>query len=200
MNEKKLFIFGDSIAYGHSDYKNGGWANILKTNLMNKQDDFYTIFNLSVSGDTTSDILNRFDNEINVRFCSTDDINVIFAIGINDTQNINNKDRVSIETFKDNINNLIKKARKYTNNFMFLGLTNVDESKVTPLPWNPMKCYLNKKIIIFDNELEGICNNKNIKYIKLYDTLNIDDLDDGLHPNSNGHRKIYESITNKNLF
>lgn len=71
----------------------------------------------------------------------------------------------------------------------------VDETKVVPLPWNEEKSYFNKKIIIFDNKLKEICNKNNIRYLNIYNLLTLDELIDGIHPNSIGHQKICDEVT-----
>lgn len=139
-------------------------------------------------------VKNRFDFEFNTRKKEENEAIIIFSIGINDTQDINGKDRVTIEQFEDNIISLINKAKKYSNHIAFIGLSKVDETKVVPIPWNKEKSYFNKKIIKFDKKLEEVCNKNDIKYLKVYDLLSLDELADGLHPNSIGHQKLCDEI------
>ena len=198
MKDINILIFGDSITYGAWDKEKGGWANRLRLALENdNSNNYYNVFNLGISGDVTEGIKNRFDNECKIRFAKEDNTIIIFSIGINDTQNIKDKYRVSLETFKNNIIALINSAKKYTDNILFIGLTKVDESKVTPLPWNKDKCYLNNKITIFDKELKNICLENNIDYLYIYDLLEVDELFDGLHPNNVGHQKICDKVKTK---
>ena len=65
---KQLFIFGDSISFGAWDTK-GGWAQRLKNHydklVVESDFDFYCLtYILGVSGDTTEDLLKRFDFEV----------------------------------------------------------------------------------------------------------------------------------------
>ena len=198
MKDINILIFGDSITYGAWDKEKGGWVNRLRLALENdNSNNSYNVFNLGISGDVTEGIKNRFDNECKIRFAKEDNTIIIFSIGINDTQNIKDKYRVSLETFKNNIIALINSAKKYTDNILFIGLTKVDESKVTPLPWNKDKCYLNNKIIDFDKELKSICLENNVDYLYIYDLLEVDVLFDGLHPNNVGHQKICDKVKTK---
>ena len=50
----------------------------------------------------------------------------------------------------------------------------------------------------YDDILKKVCKNNNIAYIPMFDILENEDFIDGLHPNMNGHKKIYEEIV-KNL-
>lgn len=198
MRDINILVFGDSITYGAWDKEKGGWVNRLRLALENDDSNsYYTIFNLGISGDVTESIKNRFDNECKIRFNKNDNTIIIFSIGINDTQNVKDEDRVSLETFRNNIITLINSAKKYTDNILFIGLTKVDESKVTPLPWDKEKGYLNTKIINFDKELKNICLENNVDYLYIYDLLELEELFDGLHPNNVGHQKICDKVKTK---
>ena len=187
-------IFGDSIVYGVGDIEMGGWVNRLRLHYDEKYDYDCRIFNMGIPGEITEETLKRFENECEYRFDKEQRNIIVFAVGINDTQDISGTNRVKLEDFEINISKIIEKARQYSSDILFVGLTNVDESKVVPIPWNSIKSYFNEKIIRFDSTLEKICNGENVLYIKLYDLLSLKDLYDGLHPNSFGHDKMYDKI------
>ena len=198
MRDINILVFGDSITYGAWDKEKGGWVNRLRLALENDySNNYYTIFNLGISGDVTENIKDRFDNECKIRFNKNDNTIIIFSIGINDTQNVKDEDRVLLGTFRNNVISLINSDKKYTDNILFIGLTKVDESKVTPLPWDKEKSYLNTKIINFDKELKNICLENNVDYLYIYDLLEGDELFDGLHPNNVGHQKICDKVKTK---
>lgn len=198
MKDINILVFGDSITYGAWDKEKSGWVNRLRLALENdNSNNYYTIFNLGISGDVTEGIKNRFDNECKIRFNKNDNTIIIFSIGINDSQNIKDEDRVLLGTFRNNVISLINSAKKYTDNILFIGLTKVDESKVTPLTWDKEKSYLNTKIINFDKELKNICLENNVDYLYIYDLLELEELFDGLHPNNVGHQKICDKVKTK---
>jgi len=197
VKEGTILIFGDSIAYGASDNEFGGWVNRLRIYLDNKLDIDYNIFNLSIPGETTKDVLKRFQDECKARYQKGKKLMVVFAIGINDTQNIGDKNRVTIEQFKKNIKILINVTKKFTKEILFIGFTKVDEVKTVPVSWDNEKSFYNKKIVEFDKALENICEISSVKYLKVYDLLNLTDLEDGIHPNRAGHEKLFKSIFNK---
>ena len=66
----QILIFGDSIIYGAWD-REGGWAARLRKFLDEKtltEEDFYClVYNLGISGDTTEDLLERFEFETEQR-------------------------------------------------------------------------------------------------------------------------------------
>jgi len=196
---RKITIFGDSIAYGAVDLELGGWVNRLKLYL-NINSIPNNVFNMGIPRETTNDVLKRFDNEMKTRaeiiYDETDPINdvIVFAIGINDTRTNKGKNEVSKQQFYKNIDSLIKKAKNFSDNIIFMGLTNIDEDKVATLPWNETIGYNNKDIKEYDKIIEELCKDNQLKYIKIFNILNKDDLADGLHPNAKGHKKIFKTI------
>lgn len=185
-----ICIFGDSITWGASDSEKGGWAERLKVYFGEKYD--IDIYNLGVSGNTTEDLLARARNELGVREPNI----VVFAIGINDAQFIHsiNSNRISEDDFRNNIEKLYRIARKFTSKIIFIGLTPVDESKTKPIPWDTDKTYTNERIKKFDRIIEDFCSENNLKFVPINDSLKNDDLIDGLHPNTQGHIKMFERI------
>lgn len=189
--EVHIGIWGDSITSGANDYEKGGWVNRL--NLLSKNNKEYTIvYNLGIEGNTSSDIVKRFKNE-----CEARGVNVIlFAIGTNDSLYINNKNNpyVAIEKFGDNLQNLIKLARKYTSKIGFIGSTKVDESKTMPIPWDTRMYHSNENIQKYDNTVRKIAEENELSYLYMFDLLSNNDLSDGLHPNADGHEKMFLKI------
>lgn len=194
-----IIIFGDSLSYGIGDYELGGWVNRLRLYFDNNDNRKVNIYNLSIPGEITKETLSRFKPETNFRYNKCKKTFIVFAIGINDTQNINGQYRVPIEQFSYHIKSLAYTAKKFTNNVLFIGLTKVDELKVVPTFWNKHKSYFNERILKFDHLIEAICQKENMLYLKVYDVITTNDLLDGLHPNNTGHQKLYNAISNKIL-
>lgn len=198
----QFLVFGDSITYGAWD-KEGGWVQRLRTFIEEKYPEEHSIYNLGVSGNTTEDLLQRLDSETKQRLKEDEEETIIvFAIGINDSQYIHDKNnlRTSPEKLIENIQNLIKLAKKFTSKVIFIEITPVDESKTTPIPWNTNKSYRNVNIQKFNEIIKSVCKENNIYFIEVYKQWiksNYKDLlEDGLHPNSDGHKKIFEIVKN----
>ena len=86
----QILVFGDSISYGKWD-KEGGFVqrmkNFLDEETLSKSENEHTIYNLGVSGNTTEDLLERFEFETKQRLKEDDEeLIFIFAIGVNDSQ------------------------------------------------------------------------------------------------------------------
>lgn len=194
MKDINILIFGDSITYGAWDKENGGWVNRLRLALENKNETYFNIYNLGIPGETTIDLKKRFDSECNCRFNTNDKTIIIFSVGINDSQIIRDKSLVLIKDFKKNIIELIDKAKQYTPHILFIGLTKVDENRTKPVSWDNNINYFNEEVIKYNEVLKNICKEKVINYLDIFNLLDTKDLDDGLHPNNNGHQKLCEEI------
>lgn len=188
---KRICVFGDSISQGYNDYNEGGWINRLRKHF-DLSDYDISVFNLGVSGDDTFDLLKRFNVEAEAR---TPEL-IIFAIGIQDSQYVNSKDnpRVKLNDFNKNLLKLKNLSKQFTKKIIFVGLTKVDESKVMPIPWGITKYYDNENIKIYDLAIKSFCAENNLPFIEMFNLLNNEDLEDGLHPNSKGHEKMFQRV------
>lgn len=196
-----ILIFGDSISAGKGVNKNKSWPSLLAQNFDNRDKYSTIIYNLSIPGESTNEILLRFSAEVNARYISKSADNsymIIFAIGINDAKSIGspNKAITSVNDFNKNIKKLIKLARKYTNRIAFIGLTPVDESKAAQVD---TYYFLNKNILNYNNNIKNICVDSKISFIEIarsYAKTNFKRYlaNDGIHLNESGHKMIYKKI------
>ncbi|RLJ05332.1 MAG: hypothetical protein DRP14_02045 [Candidatus Aenigmatarchaeota archaeon] len=199
----QILIFGDSIAYGAWD-KEGGWVQRLRKFLDEKNltdSDFYCrVYNLGISGNSSKNLLERFEFETKQRLKESEETIIVFAIGINDSYFVHseNSHRVPINKFKENIQKLTDLAKKFSSKIIFVGLTPVDETKTTPIPRDADKSYKNENIRKYNEIIKSVCEENKILFIEIFEDwikLNYKNLlEDGLHPNSEGHKKIFESV------
>ena len=187
----EICIFGDSTAWGAWDLEKGGWVNRLWFQVAKREGEQYVeIYNCSVSGGTTETILERFELEAKVRDADA----LIFQTGGNDASYEHTPDNylVPIQKFRENIEEIIRRAKKVTNNIIFTDLRNCVEEKTTPVPWADIY-YTNANIERYVNAMEEICSEHHVLYLNIA-PLNAEDFDDGLHPNAAGHEKIYLQV------
>lgn len=194
-----ICVFGDSIAWGANDPQQGGWVGRLRNYYQSQNlraDNDTDVYNLGVSGDNTDDLLKRFNPELVARLSDDNNI-VIFAIGINDSQYVVSKgdNRIPVDQFRSNLQTLVSAAKKHTNKIIFIGLTRVDESKTAPIPWNTDKKYTNAAIEKYDGIIQSVAKEEGVNYIGMQDVVGLADLTDGLHPNPEGHKKMFEAIS-----
>jgi acyl-CoA thioesterase-1 len=196
---QKIFIFGDSIAYGAWDPA-GGWVERLRQWLFITTQDEYNLgtflYNLSIVGDTTADLLKRFTPEIEAR--QQGDI-IFFAAGINDAQLVNGRSMATPAEVRTNVQTLIQRARAFAPLLCWVGLTPVEESRTTPLPWMPDCVYQNAAVAGCDAAIKQTAVEEAIPYRDLFSAWTADRayrhlLLDGIHPNAAGHAQTYERI------
>lgn len=199
----QIFVFGDSITYGAWD-KEGGWVQRLRKFLDEKtspeKEDYFLVYNLGVDSDTTEDVLRRFKFETEQRLEKEEETLIIFSVGINDSLFVHSQNGLYVpqEKFKENTQKLIELAQKFSSKIIFVGLTPVDESKTTPVPWDKDISYKNEYIKVFNGIIKSVCEKDDILFIEIFeDWLKLDYknlLEDGLHPNSEGHKKVFEIV------
>ena len=78
---------------------------------------------------------------------------------------------------------------------IMLGLTRVDSKD--KFFWKPRKFYDNDTIDFYDSLIEKECKILCAEYIPLRDVLTHEDYIDGLHPNDEGHKKIFGVVKEK---
>jgi len=187
---ESICIFGDSTAWGAWDTEKGGWVNRLWLDVAKRVEDYVEIYNCSVSGGTTETILERFESEAKIRNADA----LIFQTGGNDSayENTPGNYLVSPEKFEENLREIIKRAKKITDNIIFMDLKNCDESKTMPVSWIDVY-YTNENIQKYSDIMKKVCSEERVMLLDL-EPLSNEDFDDGLHPNTQGHIKIFNQV------
>lgn len=204
MTDMQIFVFGHSIVQGFYD-TNGGWVQRLNTYLIKKilenSKNYYEVFNLGIPDNDSKQLLERFEDELKRRLYEQSDAIIIFQFGANDVQHLikEDKERVSIEEFKKNTKELIKKARKYTNNILFVG-----EAYTTikgPIPGFIDKKLSDLRLEQYSQTQKKVCKELSIPFIDLREKFTKKYwsklLKDGIHPTNRGHEQIYKLVKEK---
>ena len=180
-------VWGDSITHGSCDSEALGWVGRIRKAL--PSDDYNHIYNFGICGDTSDDLINRFDVEL----AAIHPEKVIFAVGINDSKFPEGSDThlVSLETYEQNLWQLIEKTRVHTDAITIIGATKVDDE------WRSARGsrFMNEEIAKFNEVMKKVADENNLDYIDVFETLDpATDLADGLHPNAQGYDKMFEVI------
>jgi len=193
MTEENVCIFGDSITWGAWDREMGGWLNRLRIFIENDNYPFI-IYNNGVSCDTTRDLLERFNVECEAREPRV----IIFAIGINDAMLCYNNGELMVkeEEFKDNLEKLLKLAANQCGKIIFTGLTKINEEiyKQNDGIKEGDAFFGNGNIKKYNLIIKEFAKENNLLFIELFDLIKDSDLEDGLHPNAQGHEKIFQKV------
>lgn len=192
----KILVFGDSIAWGAFDNKQGGWVERLKTFfLQNYSKKGIEVYNFSVSSNDTRGVLKFLKSNIKkIDEIEKEDYILLFSIGSNDPKYINEKNNVSVppKEFEENLQKIIRIAKKHSEKIFFTGLMKVDDNLTQP--WNETEFWENADIKNYNSIIEKKCEENQINFIPLFSLINESELSDGLHPNTEGHEKIFNHI------
>lgn len=196
----RILIFGDSIVQGFWDV-GGGWVQRIRRKYERRATEpggsHTTIFNLGISGDASNDVVKRFKAETEARYID-EGIGFVFAIGLNDSRRVSGLDFMSLEKYQKNLEELVSMASQYSNKITFVGITPCAEELTNPVPWGNAY-YTDDRIRQFNQTLEDFCRTNGISFVDVFTPFaeaqaksNL--LSDGLHPNSEGHQLIADTV------
>ncbi|NMA01209.1 MAG: SGNH/GDSL hydrolase family protein [Clostridia bacterium] len=189
-----ILVFGDSITYGYYDLK-GGWAKRLYR--LYNEDKKGSFKNFSLPGATSKDMIAQIKRAKDLNILDKDNFKVIFAYGINDSAT-GFMDYISLDAFKENTIKIIELMNNYNLETIFVGLTIMDESIEDG--FGGLLFYSNESIGLYNEVLKKTCKQFGIPFVDIYKhCLKEKDkylsyLDDGIHPNANGHKFILEEV------
>ena|SRR3990167_1349945 len=199
----RVLVFGDSITQGFWDPE-GGWVNAIRKyydqqNISGGDKDAPTIFNLGISGDTSTDILARFENETQNRKRSGKEIAIVFSVGVNDSYTKSGKNIMEIGQYLQNLSKLLELARRYATKVVFVGLTPCVDERTNPVAWDKDIAWSNSRIVSFNDVLRSFCIEKEVDFIDILKPMTkkqtqVELLPDGVHPNHEGHQFMAEFI------
>ena len=188
-----ILIFGDSIAWGRGEQPNIGWAGRLKQ-VHEQKGPWHTVYNLAIPGETTTNILKHLEIELQTRISSRKDnvVKVILAIGINDSEEQKGIQKITLEQFEKNISEVLTAIKKHVQSVYIIGLTNLGGKEV--LEWEEGKNYFLERIKNYDDCLKKVSERFDCTFVDVLDVLGLNDLADGLHPNTEGYEKLAKKI------
>lgn len=199
---KDIFIFGDSVTQGFYDAESGGWPSLLfaalnQRTMETKIKDFFSLFNLGISGNTVQDVLNRVESDLKYRLQEKERM-VILDIGGNDsTRNtVTNENVCPFDEFSKQYSELIALSKKY-GDVVCIGLHDSDEEKLSQIPWWKDHAIIAEDGIRYDDEIKRLADEYEVLYISMRGLLS-QDYDqysaDGDHPSSKGHELIFQKV------
>lgn len=197
----RIIIFGDSIAAGRAVNKNKSWPFLISHFMDKINNREILVYNLSVASTSTKEIIQRFENESSSRLINQDpddQLSIIFAIGLNDSKGIGSQQSyyTKPKDFKRNVLLLIKLAKKFTKDIIYIGPNCVDENKTSYIKSIFFK---NRNVQKFNNSIQLICQWESVTFINSFKEMssgNFEEylVDDGIHLNELGHRFIFERL------
>ncbi len=202
MKITNIFLFGDSITYGARDTEYGGWATQLRIYFDKKTGEGtgakYYCYNLGISGEVTDELLERFVSEVCARIDSTEKNIILFAYGANDSAYLPKEDRfnVTLEKFQSNLEEAATQAKKFSSKIVFLNITPVVDSLTKNMEYRSrLNEYVDKYNLIL-KAVSAECGAVLIDLNSILKKYQFENLlsKDGLHPNTQGHKVIFEKV------
>lgn len=158
------------------------------------------MYNLGIDGQTSAQILARFDHEVKPRLWLDARHGFILACGINDSLvRANGSAESTPAQFREHLRSLVRAARVYGSDILVCDITPVDETKTTPLPSSSSgKTYTNGRIALFNDAADEVCEEEGVESVRVSDVFSGSDyaslLADGLHPADEGHARMADMI------
>ena len=195
----QILIFGASNTYGVGDIE-GGWSGKLRKFIEANSMDRSYIYNLGIPGNTSEDLLRRFESETKERIREGHETVIMFSVGSNDAQfqHAKNATKIPIEKYKNNLEKLFKLARKHTSKVYFVGIPPVDDLRSDP--WKPGKSYKLETVRNYNEAAKQVCGKSRVPFVEILSQFEKNNykklLSDGIHANSRGHELIFKLVKN----
>ncbi|MBT5873172.1 MAG: lipase [Candidatus Latescibacteria bacterium] len=109
MEDIRINFIGDSFANGTGDSQFQGWPGRLCAQAR-LQGSPVTCYNLGIRADTSTDVLNRWEHEVDARRLKPHDTRIVFQFGANDCWMEEGKTRVAHDTTVANSHAILAKA------------------------------------------------------------------------------------------
>lgn len=193
-----ILVFGDSITQGYWDDQ-GGWAERLRKAYSEAlKENSPTFIKSGVAGNSSNEILTRFETETNSNTNIRDQIIFIFAIGINDARiDIDPEvNAYNAKNYAENLAEILKRAKRRSDKIMFVGLSPCAEPNAVAS--DPV--WTNDRIKEFNSILHNFCIQNNVSFVEIFEPFHevqnrAELLYDGIHPNNDGHQLIASLVS-----
>jgi lysophospholipase L1-like esterase len=181
MKDIRLIFIGDSFVNGTGDETFLGWSGRV-SQLFNDDETEVTSYSLGVRRETSSDILKRWEQEVQTRLMKEATNIGFFSFGVNDCVEIEGVQRVSFEQSIKNITTILSEAKKQFDQIVFVMAPPIDDELV------------NKRIAYLNTQYHKVCIDLEIDAIDVFDALKLSSIwtdevknNDGAHPKSGGY-------------
>ncbi|MDY6771143.1 MAG: GDSL-type esterase/lipase family protein [Candidatus Nanohaloarchaea archaeon] len=202
-----VVVFGDSVAVGCWD-RQGGWVDRVRSELYSRvvDDDvpsyesgnYAEVYNLSVSGETAVGTLERFEDELPPRVSEDRETVVVLAVGANDAYREDGELNTPPERFRETMQELVAAAQGWTDRVLLVGPPAVDEDRVDPVPWHPTISYFEEDRDRYAAIIAEVADVNDLPHVSPFDGIDEAEkevlLDDGVHPSTEGHARLAESV------
>lgn len=192
LQEVRICFVGDSFVNSTGDAECLGWTGRVCANA-NKRGYDITYYNLGIRRDTSTDIANRWLQEVLLRLPKEYDGRVVFSFGLNDTTLENGKTRVDSADSIKNTREILSEAQKLYPVLM-----------VGPAPSAEQEDRQRRnRNIDLSKQFALICNELHIPYLDVFTILEKSNIwiheartNDGVHPRAGGYAEFAQIVEN----
>ena len=186
----RICFLGDSFTAGAGDDTALGFPGRLCSDLRTNHGLDVTCYNLGIRRDTSTDILNRWEREVNARLKRNEHFNgrLVFSFGTNDNVFENGERRVSTATTMANAKSILTKAK------------GIWPTAMLGPPWTSVED-IDERNEALSRKLETLCEEIAVPYLSLYQKLAGNgvwakeaEAGDGIHPNAGGYELISKAV------
>lgn len=187
LHDIRICFFGDSFTNGTGDPTYLGWVGRVCA-MVAERGYAVTAYNLGIRRQTSVEIAERWQDEINQRRLTGVDQRLVFSFGVNDTTLENGQTRVATADTAQATHRILAQA---SNRFatLFIG---------PPPIADPAQ---NERIAMVDRLLEGVAATYHVPYLSVFAVLAADPLwmqqvaaNDGAHPRAEGYAQMARLI------
>lgn len=193
LSNVRICFVGDSFVNGTGDSECLGWTGRICRAAIQQGHDI-TYYNLGIRRETSTDIAERWFEEVSRRLPEDCDRRIVFSFGVNDTTIENGKPRVELSKTKENILQILSIAK--SSFFVLI---------VSPPPIIEVK--QNSRIETLSQELAIICEQLNVPYLDVFTPLQKSEIwlkevaaNDSYHPNAAGYLEFANLVQNWNAW
>ncbi len=199
----RIIVFGDSISQGAFDVSGGGWVSVLASKEYKKKLDGdwssgVSIVNSSIPGEKSTGLRQRIYEETKSRLWPNDQHVVLIAVGMNDVSRFKGDFEVSIEKFRENILESISCISDMVDRVVLVGFTFVDNSRTQPVVWADKVSWKQSEVEKYNEVFKQISLENEVTFIHMMDLFREDPekyLSEGIHPNTEGHRLMFNRVS-----
>jgi lysophospholipase L1-like esterase len=187
-----ITFIGDSFVEGYGDPANKGWVyRVCEYTCNNNSKLSLNICNLGIRGETSGDILNRYEAVIKEEQINAKTNMLVMSFGTNDCIQYYYDLNLDLTRSANNLKELIKKSKKQFDSVLFVLPPAIAENEI------------NKRIKSLIEIYIPILETNKIPFINLYDTLLENEIwqyetatFDGAHPKEKGYTEFAKLIYN----
>lgn len=190
----RVALMGDSITLGHNASSSGAsWAGRLKSYLDEHFDGPFEIINSAIEGETASEGFKKIEDHV-IKY--TPDI-VFIGYGTSDCMKVSGNYKNDYYNFESNIEDMAKAVKSQTNASIIF---NLSPPIIEELACSDNVTVHNRDISAYNDVVKRVCGSMMIGFIDHFsimtDKKNLNELidSDGIHPNDEGHRVMFENI------